>query len=77
MNYSYNLVELFSGIGSQAKALKNIGCKVNTLGTCEWDLHAFVAYDAIHESSELPQDILAMSKEDILEILNGIYFKNM
>lgn len=76
MNYSYNLVELFSGIGSQAKALKNIGCKVNTLGTCEWDLHAFVAYDAIHESSELPQDILAMSKEDILEILSKYTLSN-
>ena len=40
MSYTYNLVELFSGIGSQAKALKNIGCTVKTLGTCEWDLHA-------------------------------------
>lgn len=69
MNYSYNLVELFSGIGSQVKALKNLGCTVNTLGTCEWDLHAFVAYDAIHESTELPKDIESMSKEELLDIL--------
>ena len=48
MNQTCNIVELFSGIGSQAKALKNLGYKVNTLGTCEWDLHAFIAYDAIH-----------------------------
>ena len=69
MNYSYNLVELFSGIGSQVKALKNLGCTVNTLGTCEWDLHAFVAYDAIHESTELPEDVESMSKEELLDVL--------
>ena len=76
MNYTYNLVELFSGIGSQAKALKNIGCTVNTLGTCEWDLHAFIAYDAIHSSSEVPADIMKMSKEDILENLSRYTLSN-
>lgn len=76
MNYSYNLVELFSGIGSQAKALKNIGCTVKTLGTCEWDLHAFIAYDAIHSSSEIPEDIEKMSKSEILEILSQYTFSN-
>lgn len=76
MNYNYNLVELFSGIGSQAKALKNIGCKINTLGICEWDLHAFIAYDAIHESPELPEDIKAMKKDDLLLILEKYTLSN-
>lgn len=76
MNYTYNLVELFSGIGSQAKALKNLGCKVNTLGTCEWDLHAFIAYDAIHESCEISENIAEMSKEEILRILSGYSLSN-
>lgn len=76
MNYTYNLVELFSGIGSQAKALKNLGCKVNTLGTCEWDIHAFIAYDAIHESCEIPENIAEMSKEEILRILSGYSLSN-
>lgn len=76
MNYTYNLVELFSGIGSQAKALKNLGCKVNTLGTCEWDLHAFIAYDAIHESCEIPENIAEMSKEEILRILSDYSLSN-
>lgn len=76
MNYTYNLVELFSGIGSQAKALKNLGCTVNTLGTCEWDLHAFIAYDAIHESSEIPENISAMSKDEILGILSKYSLSN-
>ena len=76
MNYNYNLVELFSGIGSQAKALKNIGCKINTLGICEWDLHAFIAYDAIHESPELPEDIKAMKKDDLLLMLEKYTLSN-
>ena len=50
----YNLIELFSGIGSQYAALKNIGMEVEVKATCEWDIHAFVAYDAIHNSPELP-----------------------
>ena len=48
MNQTYNLVEFFSGIGSQARALENLNVNINTLGTCEWDIHAFIAYDAIH-----------------------------
>lgn len=76
MNNTYNLVELFSGIGSQAKALKNIGCTVNTLATCEWDIHAFVAYDAIHSSNELPSDVLQMSKEEILSLLSEYTLSN-
>lgn len=65
MNYTYNLVELFSGIGSQAKALKNLGLKINTVGTCEWDIQALCAYDAIHESTIVPEEISALSKEEI------------
>ena len=76
MSYTYNLVELFSGIGSQAKALKNIGCTVKTLGTCEWDLHAFIAYDAIHSSNKLPDDVSSMSKEELLDILSAYALSN-
>ena len=65
----YNIVELFSGIGSQAKALKNLGIEVNTLGTCEWNIHAMIAYDAIHNSPSIPIDYLLMSKKEILQKL--------
>lgn len=69
MKKTYNLVELFSGIGSQAKALRNLGFDINTVGTCEWDLHAFVAYDAIHNGTNILDEVEAMSKEEILDIL--------
>lgn len=76
MKDTCNIVELFSGIGSQAKALKNLGYKINTLGTCEWDLHAFIAYDAIHNSVEVPEDIRKMSKEELLKVLADYSLSN-
>lgn len=76
MENTYNLVELFSGIGSQAKALKNLGLKVKTTGTCEWDLHAFVAYDAIHHSPELPEDVASLKKEEVLKELEPYTLSN-
>lgn len=72
----YNIVELFSGIGSQAKALQNIGLEINVLGTCEWDIHASIAYDAIHNSPELPFDVLKMSKEELLGNLQKYTLSN-
>ena len=76
MHKTYNLVELFSGIGSQAKALKNLGVKVNTLGTSEWDVHAIAAYDVIHNSPEIPAEVESMSKEQLLGILSNYTFSN-
>lgn len=76
MNQTCNIVEFFSGIGSQAKALKNLGYEINTLGTCEWDLHAFIAYDAIHMSTEIPNEIATMSKTEILERLKDYTLSN-
>ncbi len=72
----YNLVELFSGIGSQAKAMNNLGMEIGDAYTCEWDIHAFVAYDAIHNSVELPAKIAIMSKEQILAELEGKCLSN-
>ncbi len=70
------IVEFFSGIGSQAKALQNIGIDIDVAGTCEWDIHASIAYDAIHSSTELTDDVLAMEKEEILEILKEYVLSN-
>ncbi len=76
MNQVYNLVEFFSGIGSQARALENLELTVNTLATCEWDIHAFVAYDAIHNSPELDDEFAQMEKDDILDILKKYTLSN-
>ena len=46
------MVETFSGIGAQAKALENIkikhGYEYIILNTVEWDINAIIAYDLIH-----------------------------
>ena len=76
MDQTYNLVEFFSGIGSQARALENLNVKINTLGTCEWDIYAFVAYDAIHNSPKPDPEIAVMEKPEILEILSRYNLSN-
>ena len=76
MHNQCNLVELFSGIGSQSKALKNLGIEVNTLGTSEWDVHAIAAYDVIHNSPEIPAEIEALDKDQLLRILEKYTFSN-
>lgn len=76
MNHEYNIVELFSGIGSQAKALSNLDVTVNAVGTCEWDIHAFIAYDAIHNNTSIPQEIENMTKEQILEKIKKYSLSN-
>lgn len=67
----YRLVELFSGIGSQVKAMKNIGMEPDVKGTCEWDFHAFIAYDAIHNSEPVDKKYRKMIKEELLEKLSS------
>ena len=73
-NKKLNVVELFSGIGSQAKALENINTNFETINTCEWDIHALVAYDLIHNDGFLHSGSLGLTK---LEILNELSKYNL
>jgi DNA (cytosine-5)-methyltransferase 1 len=63
------VVELFSGIGSQAKALSRINQRRNshfkTVCTCEWDIHAFVAYYLINCGNDLDPKCLKMTKNQL------------
>lgn len=72
----YNLIELFSGIGSQAKALENMKIDINVVGTCEWDIQAFCAYDAIHNDITVLPKIQEMSKEALLKALSKYTLSN-
>lgn len=64
------LVELFSGIGSQAKALKNIKFDYELIATCEWDIHSMVAYDFIHNGYHLINEVKDLSKKELLDKLS-------
>ena len=76
MNRKYNLVEFFSGIGSQAKALKNIGIDIDVQATCEWDMHAFIAYDAIHNGTDVIPEVQELSSKDVFETLKKYTLSN-
>ena len=76
MKKTYKIVELFSGIGSQAKALQNIGLNIEVQATCEWDMHAFIAYDAIHNGTDLIESVKGLSKEAIFDQLRPYTLSN-
>ena len=73
-NKKLNVVELFSGIGSQAKALENTNINFETVNTCEWDIHALVAYDLIHNDGLLHSGSLGLTKLELLNELNKYLF---
>lgn len=66
------VVEAFSGIGAQAKALKKIGIPYEIVSTIEWDINAIYAYDLIHNGKQNLDDYKKISKEDILLELDKV-----
>ena len=47
----FRVIETFSGIGAQAKALENINAEFEIVNTADWDINAIIAYYAIHNYS--------------------------
>lgn len=64
------IVETFSGIGAQAKALRNIGVEFEVVNTVEWDINAICAYDIIHNGPQQLDKYLEMSKEELIKSLS-------
>ena len=64
------VVEAFSGIGSQAKALKKLGIDHEIKITVDWDISAIYAYDIIHNGEQDLTPYEELSKEDVLVLLN-------
>lgn len=63
------VIETFSGIGAQAKALQNIGCDFQIIGTADWDIHAIIAYDLIHNGKQDLSKYENATREEMLEKL--------
>ncbi len=64
------MVEMFSGIGSQAKALKKLNLSYD-IHILDWDISAFYAYDIIHngkQKDKLLQDNY-LSHNELVEFL--------
>lgn len=65
VNKPIRLIELFAGIGSQAKALKNIGANFEHYRVCEFDKYAVASYNAVHGTNFTTSDIRALTAEDL------------
>lgn len=63
------LIELFAGIGSQAKALKNLKVNFEHYKIVEFDKYAISSYNAIHNTNFKPLDITKIHAND-LEIVD-------
>ena len=59
------LIELFAGIGSQAKALRNIGVNFEHWYVCEFDEHAMRSYNTVHNTNFATSDITKITANDI------------
>ena len=67
-------MELFSGIGAQAKALERIGAEFEVVNTCDWDIGAIVAYCMIHRKAVDTEKYAHIPDEDILRYLESQTF---
>lgn len=59
------LIELFAGIGSQYKALKNIGADVTSWRCVEWDKYAIKSFNAIHGTNYETSDIQKIHADEL------------
>ena len=64
------LIELFAGIGAQAKALENLGVEFEKYFVCDFDKYAITSYNAIHNTNFKPSDITKITAKD-LNVIDG------
>lgn len=59
------LIELFAGIGAQAKALENLGVNFEHYRICEFDKYAVASYNAVHGTNFSTSDITKIHASDL------------
>lgn len=59
------LIELFAGIGAQAKALENLGINFEHYKICEFDPYAVKSYNAVHGTNFETSDITKITADDL------------
>lgn len=70
------VIEAFSGIGSQAQALKNINADFEVQGIIEWEIGAMFAYDILHNGPQDWEDYRHHTKESLVNILSKYNLSN-
>ena len=61
----FRVIETFSGLGAQAKALERIGIDHTIVNTCDWDIGAIIAYYLIHNISNSIKKYDSVSDSEI------------
>lgn len=64
------VVEAFSGIGSQAEALKNTSINHNIEAIIEWEVTALFAYDIMHNGPQNLKDYRFHTKQSLIKELS-------
>lgn len=70
------LIELFAGIGSQAKALDKIGADYEKYIISEWEAEATRSYKAIHFPADNTDYSKSLSQQELTEALFGMGISN-
>ncbi len=63
------VLETFSGIGAQAKALEKLNIEHRIVATADWDINAIIAYDLIHNGKQDLKAYENASKEELVKKL--------
>lgn len=63
------LIELFSGVGAQAKALERLGADFEHYRTSEWEWNAGASYKAIHKGDDNTDYSEPYTKDELTDIL--------
>lgn len=64
------VLEAFSGIGAQAKALERQKIDHEIINTVDWDINAIVAYDIIHNGKQDLSQYEKLSKKELISKLS-------
>ncbi|KAA9229267.1 DNA (cytosine-5-)-methyltransferase [Staphylococcus epidermidis] len=65
------VIETFSGIGSQAQALRNIKANFSVEAIVEWEIGALYAYDIIHNGKQNLESLRHHTRGSIIDILSN------
>ena len=66
------LIELFAGIGSQAKALKRLGANFEHYKISDWEVNATASYKAIHKGDDNTDYSAGLTADELTETLFNI-----
>lgn len=67
------LIELFAGIGAQAKALERMRVEFEHYRICEFDKYAVASYNAIHGTDFTTSDITKITADDLAIVDTDTY----